>query len=569
MNNNNTNNGANNGANNTMHGPNEQAFAGFFLGEMLDAETNAANVAKAKDKTEADKAAKAAALAKSEEPPKLGQRAKRAEHRGKIHKRFPVKRMSNLNPEAAKALKNVRIQKYIAPQPARKDKPKREAKEQAAEQIKMDIKNPFGLHCINEDHKGNMCAGDCFHERMLLHVSGSTPFQCEGKQIYTRGDDKELLYLLLEFGMDKKDVEKLKILANTLDKMHGVSVVGFNVNADSLRITNGDAVQARAARATPATLEHTTPMENINALQTMRADGPELLLAIEMKGLGDQKEVQQADGSVSIMTFVPEKSPTNLDGVSALLVPLQGSAAPGKKQKMCYQLILTVNNNKPGLVLSTDNPIFLAEATAPERMQGSKITLPDESSDGESSDSESDNEAGKKVAGNKRKEKYETDSSWESSSGQSAIIDFSSEDEALEYNSDDGETLSAQQMEKAIANAKKLLENIEECYHQPSALPQRGQLVRLLRESTQLAQIKLLLKPKVVLGTLDACAKKTNAKQTEPTRRCPAHVALWYNEMKNAKQTKKGTQQKNETQRKTKRLGEIHSKKPRLNFGDK
>ena len=105
MNNNNTNNGANNGANNTMHGPNEQAFAGFFLGEMLDAETNAANVAKAKDKTEADKAAKAAALAKSEEPPKLGQRAKRAEHRGKIHKRFPVKRMSNLNPEAAKALK--------------------------------------------------------------------------------------------------------------------------------------------------------------------------------------------------------------------------------------------------------------------------------------------------------------------------------------------------------------------------------------------------------------------------------------------------------------------------------
>ena len=84
-------------------------------------------------------------------------------------------------------------------------------------------------------------------------------------------------------------------------------------------------------------------------------------------------------------------------------------------------------------------------------------------------------------------------------------------------------------------------------------------------QSTQLAQIKSLFKPNLVLKTLDACAKKTNAKQTEPTSRCPAHVALWYNEMK----TKKGTQQKKETQRKTKRLGEMPRKKPRLNFGDK
>jgi hypothetical protein len=553
----------------------EQVAVGYILGTMLDRETAAVNAAAMEAKAEADNAAKAAALAKAEAPPKLGRRAERAEHRGIIHKLFSVKRMRTLNPAAANALKKVRVQKQIEPQPERKDVPKRGAKEQATEKIKRNIiDNPLGMHNINEGgqgYHGYLFAGDGINDRLLLHFPGDKKLvkQCRGKELYTKPDDEESLYLWLELSMDKKDVEAFKKLARTLDELKGVKVVGFNVKADSLRITNGDAVQARAARATPATLAPTTPMQDINALQRMCADGPELLLAIEMKGLGDQEEVQKADGSVSIKTFLPAKPPTDLDGVSGLVVPVQGlPAAPGKKKKNGYQLILAVEYNKdgsckPGLVLSTDNLVFYGKTEAPERMPTSQITLPGESSDDESPDSESENEAGKKVPGKKRKEKYESDSSWQSSSGKSA--EFSSEgEEELEYNQDAGETLSPQQMEKAIADAKKLLEKIEKCYEQPSALPQRGELVRLL-QSTQLAQIKSLFKPNLVLKTLDACAKKTNARQTEPTSRCPARVALWYNEMK----TKKGTQQKKETQRKTTRLGEMPSKKPRLDFGKK
>ena len=88
-------------------------------------------------------------------------------------------------------------------------------------------------------------------------------------------------------------------------------------------------------------------------------------------------------------------------------------------------------------------------------------------------------------------------------------LDSSSEDELWEEV--ERKPLTPEEMAQNIANARALLDSIEASFLKPSDLRTRSKLVESFEKSS--FKPKRLFNKKLVLRTLDACAKTTNAKK--------------------------------------------------------